>query len=60
MTLSVQNSYIHTYDIMQYRKIYLSNKCGFTTLCRTSSDTLGSRQTVKTVQAGDSDKQICM
>lgn len=56
MTLSVQNSYIHTYNIMQYRKIYLSNRCGFTTLCRTSSDTLGSRQTVKANQAGDNDK----
>lgn len=56
MTLSVQNSYIHTYNIMQYRKIYLSNRCGFTTLCRTSSETLGSRQTVKANQAGGNDK----
>lgn len=55
MTLSVQNSYIHTYNITQYRKIYLSNRCGFTTLCRTSSDTLGSRQTVKANQTGDND-----
>lgn len=60
MTLSVQNSYIHTYNITQYRKIYLSSRCGFTTLCRTSSDTLGSRQTVKANQAGENDKQMCM